>query len=273
MSRKLAIITIHGMGDTSQNYYKSFKKRLVKKLGAQWNNVSFHAVYYQHLLQENQIDYFDRVKTRLDWLKMRRFVLYGFSDAGGLEYSRTIPGSIYTQVQQTIFDTMRAAWNNVGPDGDIVFIAQSLGGQVLSNYIWDADQSANGQVKHGLWSEDHTGIPTDELNFLKLKSLKVLITTGCNIPIFVAGLKRELIKPIRRADTGLVWENYFDEDDILGWPLCDLSDEYDELVTDVEIKAGGFLTSWSPISHVRYWTDKDVINPIVSHARRLLNDQ
>jgi hypothetical protein len=268
MAKKVVLMTIHGMGDTDADYFQKLKKRVKKELDTDWDEVAFGSVYFQPLLQDNQEAYFARVRSRLDYRKFRKFILYGFSDAGGLEYSRTLPDSIYKEVQRTIFDALGDVWNNIDPAASVVFIAQSLGGQVLSNYIWDA--AKYGTISYGIWGEDHSALPQDELAFRQLKSLDVLMTTGCNIPIFVAGLKRANIKPIAKPNPDFVWENYFDEDDILGWPLQDLSDEYDALVEDKEINAGGFLTSWTPLSHTKYWKDKDVINPLAEHLRRLM---
>ncbi len=271
MTRKVAFLTIHGMGDTDEYYYKPLKKRLVKSLGDNWDKVSFQSIYYQPLVQDNQEAYFNRVCKKLDWLKMRKFVLYGFSDAGGLEYSRNIPGSVYTKVQETIFEALGKAYNDVGPDGEVVLIAQSLGCQVLSNYIWDAAKPESQNITHGVWGSDlWRELDQDELNFRRLKSLKVLITTGCNIPIFVAGLNRENITPIAAPNTQFIWENYYDDDDVLGWPLSELSEAYSDIVEDKEINAGGVFSRWTPFSHTKYWTDSDVIDPVSAHVKRLL---
>ena len=62
--------------------------------------------------------------------------MFGISDAGSLEYSRTIPNSAYEKTQRRIFDALGRAYKAVEtPQTPVVFIAQSLGGQVLSNYI------------------------------------------------------------------------------------------------------------------------------------------
>lgn len=275
MVKKIAFITIHGMGTTKEDYHSDLIRKVQNELsGHEWDQIAFQSVYFQDLLQDNQEEYFRRVRGRLDWLKMRKFILYGFSDAGGLEYSRTLNDSIYKEVQRTIFEALGVAWTELNdPKTPVIFICQSLGGQVLSNYIWDGfkyDSNNPDAIKYGIWSEDHSGLSNDELEFRQLKTLKVLMTTGCNIPIFVAGLKRENIKPIDIQNPDFVWENYFDKDDVLGWPLQDLSDEYSLLVKDKKINVGDFLTKWTPLSHTKYWTDKDVIRPLLEHLKKVL---
>ena len=64
------------------------------------------------------------------------------------------------------------------------------------------------------------------------------------------------------------WDNYFDEDDVLGYPLKPIGASYDKAVNrDIAINAGTWLTSWNPLSHEGYWTDDDLISPT---ARRII---
>ena len=53
----------------------------------------FKPIYYQGLLQKKQEKVFTTMKNRaeLDWLTLRRFLLFGFSDAAGLEYRAAVP--------------------------------------------------------------------------------------------------------------------------------------------------------------------------------------
>lgn len=266
---EVALITLHGMGETKEEYYLDLKNKVREALGEDWKKISFHSVYYQDLLQDNQMAFFNKVRARLDWLRIRKFMLYGFSDAGGLEYSRTIKDSIYEKVQERIFDVLGAAWKDLkepqNKNKTVIFIAQSLGGQVLSNYIWDGSQAT--APNYGIWRHTHSTIDKDDLKFRRLKNLEVLMTTGCNIPIFVAGLDPENIKPIDRPNDKFVWENYYDKDDVLGWPLEELSDGFKALVRDKQISVGSIFSGWAPFSHTKYWMDKDVIKPLVKHIK------
>jgi hypothetical protein len=79
----------------------------------------------------------------------------------------------------------------------------------------------------------------EQSDFRKLKTLKRLYITGCNIPIFVAGHRP--ILPIRVTE-------------------------------DIPINAGGnvlstLLASWNPLSHLQYWKDAEVINHIVDSIK------
>ena len=62
------------------------------------------------------------------------------------------------------------------------------------------------------------------------------------------------------------WINFYDADDVIGFPLKTLNQAYGEVVTqDREVNVGSLLTSWNPASHLGYWKDKDVLDPIAKN--------
>ena len=270
MAKKIALLTLHGMGDKKRDYHKELVEDVSDRIGANaWSEIHFSSIFYSDVFQDAQTKLFRRVEKKVDSKKLRKFLLYGFGDAGGLEHSRSIPNSAYRAVQERIFEAMGVAYAALGnKPGPVILIAQSLGCQVISNYIWDAQHHA--KRPPGIWKHDHSNLDPKELRFRKFNSLRVLITTGCNIPIFVGGLPREQIKPIQAPNQSFVWENYYDEDDPLGWPIQDLSDGYKALVRDIEVNSGGIFTSWNPFSHGQYWGDSDVQEPLAQHLLRNL---
>ena len=270
---KIAVIAIHGMGDTDENYADPLRENLESMLApAEWAEIHFDKIWYQDILQGNEEALFERSKSQLDGKFLRKFLLYAISDAAGLEYSRTMPDSVYEIAQRRIFDVMGEAYQALGEQpAPVVMVAQSLGGQVISNYIWDAHKEP-GPVTWGVWRHAHADLTEEDKEFRRFGSLRTLFTTGCNIPIFVGGLPPDEIVPITPPNASFEWKNYFDEDDVLGWPLqpLNLSGGYSTLVEDVAINAGGFFTSWNPLSHLGYWTDGDFLRPLTAHLRQLL---
>ena len=96
-----------------------------------------------------------------------------------------------------------------------------------------------------------------------------MITFGCNIPLFTFAY--EDVKPIKfpaeqledPARSKSQWLNFYDPDDLLGYPLKPINDAYDAVVkSDLPINAGSIFTSWNPLSHGGYWTDNDFTNPV-----------
>ncbi len=271
MAKKIAFLTLHGMGTTDEHYFEELRDDMKRRVGEDtWNDdIHFDHIYYQEILQDPQKEYYESVKHKIDSKKLRKFFLYGVSDAGSLEYSRNTPDSAYERTQNRIFDALGRAFDAVeSSQTPVVFIAQSLGGQVLSNYIWDATRTLT--PDYGVWQHSHDALSDEDVEFRRLRTLRVLVTTGCNIPIFIGGLPRAQRIPIDPPNGSFVWENYYDEDDALGWPLQDLSDKYDHLVTDIEVNVGNIFTSWNPFSHLGYWTDEDVQVPLAAHLRSLL---
>lgn len=264
----IGLITIHGMGDTKEKYAKPLFKDLKGRIGAQkWGQVFTHSIYYQNILQDNQEEYYGRVREKLDWLKLRQFVLYGFCDAASLETQKEGYLSPYFIAQTRILNAFQEVYKEIGPDAPVIIVAQSLGGQVMSNYLWDALRSTPPQF--GVFSAPPAFGSQGEEDFCRGKTINRLFTTGCNIPIFVAGRSRDKIFSIEKPNASFEWHNFYDEDDVLGWPLRELSDGYSALVKDHKITSG-FLTGGTPLSHVNYWGDRDFLRPVVRHINRVI---
>ncbi|TQV87572.1 hypothetical protein [Aliikangiella coralliicola] len=276
MSKKVAVITIHGMGNTEKDYADELFEKLRKYIGVDKRKVHFGSVYYQDILQPNEERVFKKMKKAgIDYKKLRRFFLYGFSDAVGLEHKSHLTDSPYYQTQVRIRTSLSEAFQAMNNESNpVVFICHSLGGQVLNNYIWDAQMPNAGR---GIW-KGKTKDNSKEDNFLRLKSLNTLYTTGCNIPIFLSAWDEDDIKAVAHDSKGynFKWHNYYDEDDVLGWPLKPLSYSYKNAVfKDHEINAdGGFLgklwRGWNPMSHGGYWTDRDFTKPVARQIRTLI---
>jgi hypothetical protein len=265
--KKIVILPVHGMGTTDRNYAEELRTNLSKKLGADlWQHVAFHPIYYQHIIQDNQYkvwdDMMDTNASSLDWKKLRQFMLFSFSDAATLEHQSSSLESAYIKAQESIRDLMLKVLTTVPgvtSTTPVILLPHSLGAQVLSNYIWDSNKEEDG----GIWAHKPLQLPQDQTDFLKFKTLRHIASAGCNIPLFVAGLPT--IKPIRKPHPKFTWNNYYDPDDALGWPLRPLSDEYGALVgKDVSMNSGGFFTSWTPFSHSSYWKDKDFLTPVAA---------
>lgn len=275
MSKSIALMTIHGMGDTERDYYTEFYGKIKKSLGkTYWDKVIFKNLYYQDILQGNQEIIFNRMRDQIDWMKLRKFLLFGFSDAGSLEYKKDAIDSPYFLTQKMILQNMDEIFEeSEEKEIPVIIIAQSLGCQVISNYIWDSDP--NHKATNGIWHPElNDGIEqgTAKDNFRRMRTLQRLYTTGCNIPIFVSGHKK--IEAISPPSKSFKWHNFFDEDDVLGWPLKPLSPSYDLLVEDISINAssgffGAITKSWNPFSHDQYWADKKIIEHIASSIKQL----
>jgi len=89
------------------------------------------------------------------------------------------------------------------------------------------------------------------------------ITFGCNIPLFTFAVDKPV--PIRLPATRLParfkekarWLNFYDPDDVLGWPLKPVSSAYARVVdADIRLQVGGAVGGWTPAAHLLYWRDR-----------------
>jgi hypothetical protein len=252
-------------------------------------DMAVRPVLYQDLLQDNERKVWKALSAAspMHYGEIRQFVLYALGDAVGLEVRKSETDSVYLLAQLRVAQALFAASQAVGTSGTVVLVSQSLGCQVLSNYFYDAQKAARGDaVAAGIWSDIDAhaqavaGRPfsAEEKAFLGGRGCRRWLSTGCNIPVFIAAHHRMAIRPIeplpgRSAD--FQWLNLYDPDDVLGWPMAGLSDEYARLVEDRPINAGQGLVdwifkSWNPMSHTTYWTDDDVIRPLLEMLREFL---
>ena len=216
-------------------------------------------------------------KMDIRWKTLRKFILFGFADAAGLEDSKEQKKSVYELAQLEIVKTLGKAFSDLGEKSKkVILIAHSLGCQVISNYIWDAQKSPE-DVKYGIWKKisgyesEIKDLTEEKKNFLRLNTLHRVYTTGCNIPIFVAAHARDQIIPIKKPNPDFKWFNFYDRDDVLGWPLSVLCKEYEALVKDFSVNAGNILNCWNPVSHNQYWNDNDFINPLVKDIEEAID--
>ena len=140
---------------------------------------------------------------------------------------------------------------------------------MMSNYIWDVQ-------KHGA---DYPFVKDKASPFELFRTLTSIHTFGCNLPLFL--LSSDTLSPIQfpidlsavfpGKDPSAVtrWMNYYDPDDVLGWPLRPIPG-YDRFVTDKAVNAGGILAMWNPLSHTAYWTDTDIVQPIARNLAAIL---
>ena len=90
--------------------------------------------------------------------------------------------------------------------------------------------------------------------------LMCFVLSGCSL-IPRLTFDTENTVPQQTEKSKAKWLNFYDADDVLGYPLRQLSNSYKKLVKDNHINSGGLLTSWNPLSHNGYWTDNDMTKP------------
>lgn len=260
MSKTIIVLTIPGIG-TKESGYSQVLSEDIKKYS---KNTPLEGNYRIHEsrpfsieeIDENQRALFERLDNANELggiLSFRKFVMEAFGDGVTFERDAKNENSVYRKIHFYLKQTIEQVnvLSQEFEDSKIVVVAGSLGAHVLSTYIWDADHS------RGIFEN----IAANSNN--NLRNLSLLATIGCNIPLFVSGLSEDKIFAIDKRNSEFVWDNYYDKDDVLGWPLRQLSNSYKDLVTDYQIHTGFYVGS-----HVKYWGSKNFTKPF---TKKLVN--
>ena len=267
---KLAVVVIHGMGTQDAD----FADPMIAELNARIEDAQFDAseiawksVFWSDLLAQTQKDYVDSAKANpLGWMWLRRWVIESLGDAAAYQNAGT-PTSTYASINTRVRNAMQELY--LGQLGStavpLVVLAHSLGSQIMSSYIWDTQRGYA------------TGADAISDPFLKMKWLAGMITFGSPIPLFTFSSQNP--SPIAFPGSALApdisakarWDNYYDKDDVLGWPLKAINGAYDSVVDeDIPVNVGNFWRSRTPLSHTEYWTDNNFTEPVAAFLTTFL---
>ena len=260
MADKVAVLIIHGMGSQKSAFAEPTIDEISRKIARKGKDpakVIWKPVFWADITEQRQSkfmrDIVQHKDNNIDFIKLRRFVITAMGDAAAYQSIRGKKTSTYTEIHKLVKASVKDLFN----DGlekqpcPLIVMAHSLGGHIMSNYIWDIQQRPNQRLSE----------------FENMEYLAGMITFGCNIPLFT--FSHSDLEPFSFPGDKLSaaekskakWLNFYDADDVLGYPLRQLSNSYKRLVKDNHINSGGLLTSWNPLSHNGYWTDNDMTRP------------
>ena len=279
---RIGALVVHGMGRQEAHFSDGLKTAVLNQLGVDASRLEWTEVLWAPVLEPRETDVWDAMNKavspagapiRLDQIGIRQFVLHNFGDATAYQRDRNVEsaGALIHQRVSTGIETLQDALGD--PTAPIVVLAHSLGGHIMSNYLWDR--------QHG-----RPGGPV--LPLASVPTLAGMITFGCNIPLFALAYRDA--KPINLPGESVLkpevrdavrWLNFLDQDDVLGWPLRPLYLKDLETLTaaqqgtvarleDYEISVGGLLTGWNPASHDQYWEDADFTGPVADYFKTLM---
>jgi len=310
MAYEIALLCMHGMGNLTQSEFQSDIAKLRQRLADRLPADTFSKIYippsgifYSDITQNQEDQVWNAMLTQggLDTglirrntiNRLRRFIISGFSDATAFDgFNGSGNRQPYNLAQVRIYEALENVHKKCG-EVPIILISHSLGCQIMSSYIWDSQrylQNKSGNNfsidSRSIWaSANEPNYTTDHDDYLCLKSLKTWFTTGCNIPIFVSGFNDVRAVHNRQHGYNFDWFNYFDYDDVLGYPLAPLSvlfnaqstghgQSYANAVTDIQVNAndgilGAITSSWNPMSHTQYWGDDTVLDAIAGSVNNV----
>ena len=275
MNQKIAIAIIHGIGlansdwkeETSPKFVSGMSKPLISEF-ARLRGETFEEaksklvikpIYWAEIVQKLQNDLGGKDKLDLERLsnplKLRDFVFHFLGDA--IAYSTSGDKEIDKKIHAVFAETLKKLAEEAGEKAPLCIVSHSLGAIIASYYVWDLQK-------------EKPNISTGSTPLEKGETLTLFYTFGTQIPLWSLAHK-EYGKPIKIPSPQLSnhytelngeWINFFDKDDVLGFPLQNINKAYSEVVVDKEVNSGSVFSGWTPFSHNGYWKDDEVIKPI-----------
>lgn len=283
MSQKIAVAVIHGIGKANpefadKNNPERFAGGIARKLKAQFarllgedeqaadSKLEIEAIYWAPVLQDPQDELWRRLQV--DKLSnsfgLREFIFHSLADSIGYQITPS-DREIYDKVHACISETLKTLSGTAGPKAPLCIIGHSLGSAIASNYIWDLQN-------------EHMHIEIGDTPLEQGETLALFYTFGSQIafwrlrhtdfgtPVTIPSPKFSGHYPNFAGE----WINFYDRDDVLGFPIKLINDKYKLAVKeDKEVNAGPLTTNWTPLSHNGYWTDDEVNKPIAETLARM----
>jgi hypothetical protein len=232
MDPKIAVAVVHGVGKQDP----AFAKAMIAELAARFareriagrsppaDDLVATPVYWAPVLQDREVALWQRLGggREADFASLRRF-LADFA-ADGIAY-QPLPQerNAYDAIHAVFAEALGALARAAGTRAPLVVIAHSLGSVIASNYIYDLqDPGGKGLIPPSVRAK--MGNTALERGFWSLRYHDF----GKPIAVPAPGLSGH--HP-RLAALG-EWLNFYDEDDVLAYPLRVLNPAYEAVVTD-----------------------------------------
>ncbi|WP_042146888.1 hypothetical protein [Paucisalibacillus sp. EB02] len=277
MSQKIAVLILHGAGTPKEDFADKlidrvkvgFDKKLSKKRTA--TELVFETVFWSNIFAPEQVKLWNQLREYrdLDFDRLRRFVLEFLADAVAYQPTR-LGNQNYDKVHSLVAKSIQRLREKAGEEAPLCVISHSLGTIIASNYFYDLQYK---QENIGTETQSCTSnIPIEQGHTLTLfytlgspMAMWSLRYIDFGSPIDVPSPLLQTFYPELEGE----WLNFYDKDDVIAFPIKGINEAYKQAVTeDIEVNAGGMFTNWNPLSHLKYDTDKEVIQLIVNGLAR-----
>lgn len=276
MGHPIAILFLHGIGRTQPGYARPMREaitaRFARAAGAETSSpqaqVVFEEVNWSGALQpaEDALGSKLRAAGPLRYGRLRGFMLDFAADA--IAYQPThADRSAYDAIHAEVAATLKRLATRAGARAPLVMIGHSLGSVIASNYLYDLLKPRRSFMA----AEVRARIGKSPLE--RGETLARFYTMGSPIALWslrYPGFGVPVTLPRRRLarhHPGIEprWVNFYDPDDVIGYPLKPLNERYREAVDeDRAVDVGSLLTRWNPLSHTGYWGDSEVADVIAA---------
>ncbi|MFX3634772.1 MAG: chemotaxis protein [Candidatus Pristimantibacillus sp.] len=270
MTQKLAVLVIHGLGRQKNNFADPFIRLLLKHYAKASGervpdkHLAIKPVYWAEVLEEREEELkrrqFQPSAMRYEWL--RHYVIHYLGDAVAYQPLET-NNQIYLDIHEKLSKALHELTTEAGENAPLCVISHSMGTVIASNYFYDLQNSVN--WKPVLYNPDSA--------LERGETLSLFYSCGTTLPLWSLRY-RNFDKPIHvPADQMRIialgirgeWINFYDKDDILGYPLRSIHEAYEEAVQeDIKVRVGDWKTSWNPLCHNGYFASSKVVSRMAS---------
>lgn len=310
---RVALLVVHGItnrhdiNEFHEQHVDPLERALRRRLeyevnGWEQSKLIVRPGFYADKIGHNQDELWERYRRTLEWDGLRSWVFRALADATSYAARRDGDlGDDYHAVHSALRQSLTELWESVKDDAEdahLVILAKSLGVHVISDMIWDATGGARATLAEdqrqtlGNYRDGFGGPPRNP--FESFKRLSLFVTTGCNVPLFISGIKD--VMAFAKPRYSFEWHNLYDDDDLLGyplrvlpsprptaWPIKQVAGEDQSIARAIAV-AHAFKnvvtedhhvrTAYTPVkAHTRYWTHKPFIRAMARSILDLSNNR
>lgn len=277
MSKSIAVAIIHGTGrkepDFADDIIDVLHEKFPTHLSTQEKNdanLVIEPVYWADLTRKREDEIWERVKESgpMDNLDLRRFIFNVTGDTLAYQPSEG-RRDLYVEVHERMAEGFKNLVEKTSPDAPLCVLAHSMGTIVAHNFLYDMQNEEEGT--YGKSNESDTPLERSE-------TLALFVT--CGSPLAIWRLRfGDAYKAIdfpgksvekRYPNLQPKWLNVYDKDDVLGYPISDLTEGYKTLaekgyLEDRQQNVGAFWKSWNPLSHKGYFRDENSLDELAGY--------
>ena len=299
---KVAVAVVHGIGDQEterlpgedgEEVIVGFERRIKKKIHDRCRDecgphvedeIVIEGVHWADVLNEKQLELQESIfvdETSFLNKKIRDVAVRLAGDAIAYQDSKSW---VYREVHTVFAKTLKRLAKKTAPNAPLCIIAHSLGTIVTSNYLYDLQVDEPYRQSKTIPQKAREVMGDNPTPLERGHTVSLLYTLGSPLALWSI-LYEDFGVPIifppprwMHSDVGLPheWVNYYDKDDVIGYPLRNLYETQNakraregkekrilsEVLRDEQVNVGGWFKSATPLSHMMYWEDNDVVEPI-----------
>ncbi|TFE23191.1 hypothetical protein [Cohnella luojiensis] len=278
---KIAVGFVHGNGQQHPDFYQGMVAALEGRLAEICPEVELvpEGIYWADITDNLEKKLQDKlVPYNLRWDKMidaRGFMINFVGDAIAyqplpIKNDQAANNYIYADIHERFALKLQSLARKAGPDAPLCLICHSLGTIITSNYLYDLQCGKISPRIREIIDMNNTPLERGE-------TLTHLYMMGSPIALWTLryhdfGKPVTVPAPNLRGQEIGEWVNFYDKDDVIAYPIKNLSEQYAEVVKDdIEVRNPGLLSGTPLGSHGGYYQSDEVIERIVQSLAEMSN--